>query len=361
MEIVPRLVTAMLLPSQIQGPLVPGPPDRRLVIVRTDTELTVYDLDRPTTGDNAPVVSFPAPWPRDAGGVDAVAPGLDVAVFAGLHAARAVEPDGLTRWEIPHACWACGDFHESAGDYAGDADHRYPGHGSVGFGVGARTVWAHVRGPLAGDDGSKAIGGSGAEAWLMIDVSDGTVTGRAATATYAAGSHHIPHPDPAVMGLSVGEGQDGSPALWGRWQDGELRIARLAGDDEVLVAAGPAGRTFLTVGHSRCHELTVHDTADHTVVGTLFADMLPPTDASACWDLHQYGLVDDRTLVASTSYYGHGETGIRHWLIDVDALEVLGQVRYPMEVSSGPLGWGDGTWLTTGPTPNDLSVWRLPS
>lgn len=326
-----------------------------MVATRTDTALSVHDLE-----EGVPVVTFPAPWPSAAGGVDAVAPSLELAVFTGLHAVRAVGTDGRARWEIPHACWACEDIHDAAEEYAGDAEHRYPDHGSAGFAADGRTVWAHVRAPLADADVRPPPDDPSVEAWLVIDVSDGNLLGRAGTETYAAGSHHICHPDPTVMGLSVGEGQDGSPALWGRWRDGELHIDRLDGDDRILVAAGPGGRTFLTVGHTRGQELTVHRLADHIVLGTVFADALPSTGPLARWDL-QCGLLNDRVLLASTSDKGHGETGIRHWLIDVDTLEVRGPVRYPDTVPANPISLGDGTWLTTGQIPDEMNVWQLPS
>ena len=192
MEINARPVTAVSLPAARDGPLVPGVPGRRLVTTRTDTTLAVYDLGRPAAGDHAPLVAFPAPWPRGASGVDAVAPGLDLAVFAGLHAVRGVTPDGLTRWEVPHSCWGCEEFHETADEYAGDPDHKYPDQGSACFGTDGRTVWAHVRERLDEDDDPR--GESSPEAWLVIDPADGTVVARAGTGTYAAGSHHLPHP-----------------------------------------------------------------------------------------------------------------------------------------------------------------------
>jgi hypothetical protein len=358
MEIGALPVAAGSLPGRVQGPLVPGPPGRRLVVVYSDTELAVCDVDRVAAGDNGPVVVFPLPWPG--GGVDAVGPGLDVAVFAGLHAVRAVEPDGRTRWEIRHACWVCEGIHESAEEYAADEDHRYFDSGSVGFDAGGRRVWAHVRVPLMGETAvADPRGDTSPEGWLVIDASDGTVMGRADTYTYAAGSDHVSHPDPAVMGLSVGEGQDGSPALWGHWRDGDLSIDRLEGDGQILVAAGPGGRTFLTVCHERRQELNVYRLPDLAVLGTLLADALPSAGESAEWDF-SYAFLDDRRLVASTSDRGHGKKDVRHWLIDVQALEVLGQVRYPADGFSGPQGWGDGAWMTTGPTLNDVSVWRLP-
>jgi hypothetical protein len=100
--------------------------------------------------------------------------------------------------------------------------------------------------------------------------------------------------------------------------------------------------------------------SDHGVLGTLFADALASADASARWDFG-CGHVDDRMLVASTSHKGHGETNIRHWLIDVETLDVRGPVLYSVEVTSNPLGLGDGTWLTMGPSGREASEWRCPA
>jgi len=357
MEINAQPVTAVSLPTACDGPLTPGVPGRRLVTTRTDATLAVYDLDRLAAGDHTPLVAFPAPWPRGASGVDAVAPGLGLAVFTGLHAVRGVTPDGVTRWEIPHGCWVCEEWHETADEYTADPGHKHPDHGSACFGADGRTVWAHVR-ELGEDDDPR--GESSPETWLVIDPADGTVVARAGTGTYAAGSHHVPHPDPAVMGLAVGEGQDGAPALWGRLTDGVLHVERLPDDDRILLAAGPGGRTFLTRGHEEGQELTVHRTSDHVGLGTVLADVLEPADPDARWGF-RCGLVDDRTLVAETSEHGYGATGVRHWLIDVETLAVRGPIRYPAAAGPHPIGLGDGTWLTISSRGEDVSVWRLPS
>lgn len=335
MEIDARLVAELPPPGALVEPLVPGPPGRRLATARTDTALTVLDLDDGTT-----VVTFPAPWPRAAGGVDAVAPGLGLAVFAGLHALRAVTPDGGCRWELRHTCWDCEEEHDEP-----DPDHRCSDSGSAAFDTGGDTVWAHVRTRAQDDDEDDD---ESPEEWLVLDAATGAVRARAGTGTWAAGSHHIPHPEPGVMGLSVGEGQDGAPALWGRLRDGELTVDRLPGDDEVLVATGPGGRTFLTVGHARPRELTVWDRPEHRVRGVLLADALPGAEPGDCWDF-RCGPVDDRTVVASTSDKGHGRDRVRHWLIDVPALEIRGPVRAAAEAAANPRGLGDGTWITQGP------------
>ncbi|MEU1968938.1 hypothetical protein ABZ541_14170 [Micromonospora sediminicola] len=72
-------------------------PHRRLVVIRWDDELLVYDLDRLLAGVDTTAARFPAPWPRRAGGADAVSPTLDLAVFSGQHALHAVGAGGALR------------------------------------------------------------------------------------------------------------------------------------------------------------------------------------------------------------------------------------------------------------------------
>ena len=80
----------------------------------------------------APKVSFPAPWPRRFGTVT-VSPAGDLAVFAGVHALRAVDRSGSVLWELRHRCWAGCAGHSAFEEYAEDRDHRYASGGSAGF------------------------------------------------------------------------------------------------------------------------------------------------------------------------------------------------------------------------------------
>ncbi|MEV0807790.1 hypothetical protein [Micromonospora sp. NPDC050200] len=143
-----------------------------------------------------------------------MSPTFDLAVFSGQHALHAVDAAGALRWRVRHACWGspCSSFHDSYEEYAGIDGHRHPDWGSCRISADGSTVWAHVRTPLPDDVEPKPD-----EEWLVLDTLDGRVLGRASTDNAAAGSHHVPHPDPGQMGLSVGEGQDGVPLRWGRW------------------------------------------------------------------------------------------------------------------------------------------------
>src|ERR1700754_461260 len=92
-------VAAPLDPASADAPQVLHWPGRRLLQQRGDTELAVRDLDDGTE------VRFPAPWPRRYGSAT-VSPTGDVAVFAGVHALRAVDSTGAVRWETRHGCWS---------------------------------------------------------------------------------------------------------------------------------------------------------------------------------------------------------------------------------------------------------------
>ncbi|MEV6028540.1 hypothetical protein [Streptomyces sp. NPDC052036] len=142
-------VAALIPSAQGDIPVLPGPPGRRMFVQRDDDAIVAQTLDATTLTPSDAGVRFPAPWPRRRG-TWAVAPDAGLAVFAGVHAVRAVEPSGATRWEARHGCWygACPEMHRSYDEYADNEDHRYPEGGSAGFSVDGKLVWAHIRGPL---------------------------------------------------------------------------------------------------------------------------------------------------------------------------------------------------------------------
>ncbi|MGC5017083.1 hypothetical protein [Micromonospora sp. DT47] len=164
----------------------------------------------------------------------------------------------------------------------------------------------------------------------MLDAVDGRVLGRASTDTAAAGSHHVPHPDLGKMGLSVGEGQDGVPLRWGRWDGARLTVTRIGDDDRCLIDVSPRGTRFLTVAHEQ-GELAIHRLPDGAVMHEVAAyHRLPPhsrapsdSEEEPFWD-YQCGLVDERTVIAST-----GERGEEHQdLVEQPGLNaLLGDVR----------------------------------
>ncbi|MFE7068941.1 hypothetical protein ACFU96_02450 [Streptomyces sp. NPDC057620] len=333
---------------------------RRLLVQRGDTELIVQHLDESwaTTGTGR----FPAPWPRRYGHC-AVSPAGDLAVFAGPHALRVVDRAGNLRWEVRHRCWAGCAGHESFAEYADQRDHRYVGSGSAGFSADGTLVWAHIRGPLALDRGR------GADEWLIMAVQDGTVLARAATHTAAEGSDHVGHPDPGQMGLTIGEGQDGAPLRWGRWDGRTLAIDSFSDEDRVLLAVSPTGDRLLTVTHDQ-DTLALHRVTDGTVEASLSAAELPPHPAppteqsetfegdetQAFFD-YEGGFADEDTVIVGTvesdEEFGTG----RHWLIDATRMRLTDRLAYPFEVPGSPRALGDGTWYTASATESALHLW----
>lgn len=358
-----RLVTTLAAPLPFSGadaaPHLESRSASRLLVQRGDTELIVQEVQPPAT---ASTVSFPAPWPRRFG-TSAVSPAADLVVFAGPHALRAVDQSGSPRWELRHRCWAGCPGHTDFSEYADDRDHRYANRGSAGFSSDGKTVWAHVPGPLEHDTPDHDRG----EEWLVIDAADGAVLARTQTRTAAAGSVHVPHPDPAQMGLSIGEGQDGSPLRWGKWDGHALIVHSFGDEDRVLLGVSPSGDRLGTVTHDQ-DVLAVHLVADGSVVAELNADVLPPhpaveeeapdDEAQAFFD-YEGGFVDESTLVLGTvesdEEFGTG----RHWLVDAVQMRLIDRITYPFEVPGLPKALGDGTWYTVSNRDRALHIWAL--
>lgn len=357
-------VPALLPATEADFPELLGLPGRRLLAQRGDDALLVQPLDDSfvPAGDR---VRLPAPWPRRRGEW-ALAPDGTLAVFAGVHAVRAVEPSGVTRWEVRHGCWygACREMHRSYEEYGDREDHRHPEGGSAAFSVDGKLVWAHVRGPLAVGELSPDV----VDEWLVLDAGDGRVLARADAEAAAAGSFHLPHPcDPGQMGLSIGEGQDGAPLRWGRWDGRELSVAYLEGD-LILTGVSPSGGRLLTVTHQQ-DGLAVRDAGGAVVDGQEWdAGTAVPRHPAAependealpCWD-YGGGFLDETTLIGSTvesdEEWGEG----RHWIIGTADARTPVEVAYPVPVGSRPpTALGDGGWVTPSESGDALYVWEL--
>ncbi|GAA2830102.1 hypothetical protein GCM10010441_63260 [Kitasatospora paracochleata] len=360
MTITARLVTtvaAPLDPASADAPRVLCTPDRRLLVQRGDTEVVALDMDA-FPGGPAPEVRFPAPWSRCFGSVT-VSPERDAAVFAGVHAVRSVDATGTTRWEMRHGCWygACTALHSSFDEYAHDEDHRSADSGSVAVSADGRLVWAHVRAPSGGDGGTD----DGQELWAVLDAADGRVLGRVDTMTVASDSEHTPHPDPAQMGLSVGEGEEGSPALWARWDGQRLTTAQI-GTELVLLAASPSGRYLLAVDIGQW-SLSLHDVENGSVLRELDAQGSMPAHPGSggedrvYWDFDA-AFVDEDTVVAGTSECDARFGTARHWLVDVRGMTVRGEISYPVPVVGPARAAGRGAWYTISEDGTSVQLWE---
>ncbi|MFD8377483.1 hypothetical protein ACFV2X_02695 [Streptomyces sp. NPDC059679] len=362
-----RLVTTLAAPLDLAAADAPMPeigPEARLIVQRGDAEVVAYDLDECAAGGEAATVRFPAPWPRRFGTVT-VSPRLDLAVFAGVHALRAVDATGAVRWEVQHGCRqrCCRRLHGSLEEYADRDDHQHPGSGSAAVSADGALVWAHLRGPLASD---AAASPGVLDQWLVLDAADGRVLGRMDTATSGVASYHVPHPDPGRMGLSVSEGEDGSPLLWGSREGRTLTADRLGDDNRVLLAVSPSGDRFLT---ATLHQetLAAHRATDGSVFAEADAETEVPRHADTrfmhqevFWD-HSAGFLDEDTVITGTveSDILAGGEGGRNWLLDAARMSLTGQVEYPFPLSNWPTALGDGTWLTWSEDWDALHLWTL--
>ncbi|MEY7971481.1 hypothetical protein AB8O38_05710 [Saccharomonospora xinjiangensis] len=346
-------ITASLL-ATVEAPLEPGSadapqvlhgPGSRVLVQRGDTELVVRDLD----GERRQI-RFPAPWPRRYGSV-AVAPGGDLAVFAGVHALRAVEPTGAVRWEIRHGCWSaavCTETHSSFSEYAEDPGHDYAERGSAAFSPDGSLLWAHVR---------SAAREETEEEWLVLDSTDGTVLGRAATDTVGSGSIHFPHPDSAYMGLTILGGEENSPVLWGHWDGATVTIRRF--DEEVLLDVSPSGEYFVTTDPGQW-SLYLHPVAeDGGGSRSLGAEqVVSGSDGGAAdrerWEYEAAFPYDD-TVVAGFEGVNAG-----HWLVEPRTMSVRGRLGYPFPVPGAPRSAGPGAWYTVSEDGASVHLWTLP-
>ncbi len=360
-----RLVTTFPAPFSFSraddAPYLEARPGGRRLVQRGDTDVVVRETGRTgAASEGGSEVRFPAPWTRRFGGY-AVAPAGDLVVFAGCTRCER-GPGGAVRWELQHRCWAGCPGHATFDEYADDRDHRYASSGSAGFSADGSLVWAHTRGPLAQHQPARD---ARAEEWLVIDAAGGKVLARADTRTAAAGSVHVPHPDPHQMGLTIGEGQDGSPLRWGRWDGQTLSVDCFGDEDRILMAVSPSGGRLLTVTHDQ-DILAVHRATDGSVEAELSADEVPghpeaepDNDEAEVFFDYEGGFLNEDTAVVGTAESDEEFGAGRHWLIDLTGMSVAGQLTYPFPVAGLPRALGDGTWYTASQTENAIHVWTL--
>lgn len=349
-QVAARLVAtaaAPLDPASADAPQVLHWPGRRLLLQRGDTELAVRDLN----GEGAEI-RFPAPWPRRYGSVT-VSPTGDVAVFAGVHALRAVDSTGAVRWEIRHGCWSaavCTRAHASFAEYADDYHHGHADSGSAAFSSDGRFLWAHVRN-RAGSDSD--------EEWLILDPADGTVLTRVETMTVGSGSAHFPHPNPAYMGLTVLVDEENSAVLWGHWDGANLTVQRFV--EEVLLAVSPSGEYFVTMDTGQW-ALYLHGAQDGLELRSLDASAAVPDSAGADddrvrWDYEAAAFPYDGAAVVGTEYSAEDP---HHWSVDPHTMALRGRIVYPFPVSGPPRSAGQGAWYTVSKDLTTLHLWSLP-
>lgn len=357
-----QLVATIASPSGLasaDAPRVLHWPGRRLLTQRSDAELITLDLQTPLANP-LPEVRFPAPWPRRFG-TAAVSPNQDVAVFAGLHAVHLVQATGATRWKLHHNCWcaSCSQSHLSADEYLHDDSHSHSESGSSAFSSDGSLVWAHILGPL----GSTSETDEGQELWIAADAKNGTITGRAETMTVASNSQHTSHPDPTQMGISIGEGEEGSPILWGQISDHSLTI-RPIGMERILLDISPTGQQLLTTPVGQW-SLAIHSTINSSISQNLDALGAVPHHpmnnrgkGRVYWD-YEAAFIDENTIIAGTSESDAPYGEPRHWMVETQELSVVDQITYPITVSGPARSAGDGIWYTVSNDGEAVHLWRL--
>ncbi|MEV4282264.1 hypothetical protein [Actinoplanes xinjiangensis] len=288
------------------------------------------------------------------------APDQDIAVYAGVHGVRAVEATGAVRWEVRHGCWSGSDTHTSTSpddDLFGET-HEHADGGSVAVSADGSLVWAHVIGPLQNDPETE----DGQELWVVVDAGRGTVLGHVETSTTASNSAHTHHPAADQMGLSIGEGEEGSPALWGHWDGSELTVDEI-GIERVILDADPTGRHVLTTPVGQW-SLTLHDLREGSVAGELdAADAVPKhplnsDDGRAYWDF-EAAFLDGAAVIAGTSEcdarYGQG----RHWLVSTSEMRLEDEIAYPFPITGPPRSAGGNLWYTLSGERDQIHFWEL--
>jgi hypothetical protein len=159
----------------------------------------------------------------------------------------------------------------------------------------------------------------------------------------AAGCEPVHHPDGQTIGLSIGEGQDGSPIRWVRAHRDRIGLRFGPDEDRALVAVHPDGGEYLTTPHpGNADTLVRHRFADDRPIEELAAaDVLGSGEG---WDLHA-GYLTDSLILASM--FESGRDSGRHVLVQRAPMRLLGEVVHP---GDEPPGWivgpQQGTWLT---------------
>ena len=259
--------------------------------------------------------------PNDSLGTPAVSPDLRVAAISAESRVVVVGPEGLTTWEVPHPSWGRGDSER----------------GSCWFSDDGRIVWAHV--PTE----------DGPDEWLLIDAESGAISGRASLSCYSAGSSVIRHPDGIHVGMSVGEGQDGSETYFGRVEDDSPIVQRLDDRSRVLVSFSDDGAHFLTTPHSS-GPLEIHSFPDGRVVGSVEPDATLEVDDE--FDLFGGFIGPDLVLFTSVG---------RDDVVVSPAHDLGNSQVVPMPIArAGTFLWVvSGRFLVSDWLTGETTVWRL--
>lgn len=261
--------------------------------------------------------------PEDSVGGHGIRSDLNVAAVSGRSRVVAIDRAGSEVWEVPHPAWGRGDSER----------------GSCWFSADGVYVWAHVPTEDAPDE------------WLLIESGSGGVAGRVPLSCYSAGSGMIRHPDNNRVGLSVGEGQDGSETYFGHVEHGLPVVERLDDRSRILIAFSPDGVHFLSMPHSS-GPIQLHRVADGGVVASL--DPAAALDEDDEFDL--FGGFASPDLVLFTTQERDSVFAAR-----VPHLDAVETVSGPGRSAGNPIVVIDGGFVTAEWLSGETSIWRLSS
>jgi hypothetical protein len=324
----PRLLAEIPLPGELRLEYDPVPnaavTGGPRLLLRDREEVTVHLLDDLLEGDAAPVVIFREPETSWARGGTCVAADNSFAVFSGKSAVVAVAPDGNALWRYQHDCWGCGDIES----------------GSAAISMDGTQVWATVPANHSRDPAADYAG----DLWIVLDSDDGSLLSRAQLDCVAAGSHHLVQPSGDGMALSVGEGQDGVPAYWGRYSGADVLSVRGLGQRS-LIALSPSGSSLLSTSHYG-KDLRLHHLPHAEAAWEIRAENFPWGQEGISTWAYQCSFVDDEQLIVSSASMRGPSV---HALVRAKEGSLVSLLAYPGPVSRPALGLGDGTWLTYEP------------
>ncbi|MFD9437086.1 hypothetical protein [Streptomyces sp. NPDC060002] len=286
----------------------------------------------------------------------AVSPDLARVVVGRKDQIRLVDEHGNVLWSVQHTPWGTG----------------YSYSGSCEFSADGNAIWATVPETELGseeedglweddedDEDVETAASSGdwsapeswGDQWWVIDAATGKVIGRKWLGCEATGSVTLRHPDQVHMGLSVGEGQDGSRIYWGSIHEGSPQVVTTGDVSRSLVDLHPDGFAYLTLPRDS-EGITIHDFSSKAAIAHRpNGDFLE----SGEWPLHAQYL--DRGTVLLETVDAKWNCA-RHLAFDARSLEFLGEVTYPTGVSRSAFhSVHAGTWATS--DASGLYQWRL--
>jgi hypothetical protein len=262
-------------------------------------------------------------------GTHAVADDLTLAALSLRDHVLLVDRTGRQVARFPHHPWGNSDSETGCCVFAADGRHLWA----------TVPTWSPQR-PWEAND----------ELWL-IDLTTLAVVDQRRLDVAAAGTTPLRHPDGHTIGLSIGEGQDGSYIRWAHADEGRITLRTAPTNDRTLVGVHPAGQEYLTSPHSKgTDELRRHRFADDQPI-----DRLPAPDQGVgdSWDYTAGYLTEE--LILAHLYESDEDVLVRR-----RPLQPIATVVYPCGAWLGR--WsatGTGEWLTIGP--QGIQRWRLPT